>query len=160
MRECGFLMAVLALAACHSAPQAEQADAGTAGAEAEAAASNAGLPAQAPNTIRGTIAEAGDQAGAGMTPSVRDCHFEVDGKRLVDGPCRVFPMGKDQYTLNTWDGGKPRQSHFAVVTTQSDGRTTATWNKDADDSRAYDPLGVVTKRNGCWVNVRTRICAQ
>ena len=86
--------------------------------------------------------------------------FEVDGKRLIDGPCRVFPMGKDQYTLNTWDGGKPRQSHFAVVTTQSDGRTIATWNKDPDDSRAYDPLGVVTKRDGCWVNARTRICAQ
>lgn len=160
MRPCGFLVAVLALAACHSAPQAGQTDATIANAETEVAASNAGLPAQAPNTIRGTMAQAGDQAGAGMTSSMRDCHFEVDGKRLIDGPCRVFPMGKDQYTLNTWDGGKPRQSHFAVVTTQSDGRTIATWNKEPDDSRAYDPLGVVTKRDGCWVNARTRICAQ
>ena len=160
MRECGFLVAVLALAACHSAPQAEQTDATIANAEMEVAASNAGQPAPTPDTGSGAMTEADRPAGAGITSSMRDCHFEVDGKRLIDGPCRVFPMGKDQYTLNTWDGGKPRQSHFAVVTTQSDGRTIATWNKDPDDSRAYDPLGVVTMRDGCWVNARTRICAQ
>ncbi|MET3724161.1 hypothetical protein [Sphingomonas trueperi] len=92
--------------------------------------------------------------------SAKQCHFEVDGKTLLDGRCQVYPMGDGGYTLNTWSAGKPVQSHFAVVTTRADGKADATWNADPDDDRAGDPLGTVTRKDGCWVNQRTRICAR
>ena len=110
MRQCGFLVAVLALAACHSAPQAGQTDATIANAETEVAASNAGLPAQAPNTIRGAMTEADKQAGAGMTSSMRDCHFEVDGKRRIkDGPdneFRCFSASQEAQYTNVYNARK------------------------------------------------------
>lgn len=91
---------------------------------------------------------------------MRNCLLEVDGVVQVSGRCRVFPMGKDEYTLNTWDGGKPAQSHFAMVVRNADGTGTATWNADADDDRALDPLGTVTRDGTCWVNRRARICVR
>jgi hypothetical protein len=92
--------------------------------------------------------------------AAKQCRFEVDGKTLLDGRCQVYPMGDGGYTLNTWSAGKPAQSHFAVITTRADGKADATWNADPDDDRAGDPLGTVTRKDGCWVNARTRICAR
>ncbi len=93
---------------------------------------------------------------------MRDCYLKVDGVVQVSGRCRVFPMGKDQYTLNTWDGGKPAQPHFAVVTKNSDADTTATatWNADPTDDHAMDPLGTVARDGDCWANKRARICVR
>ncbi|SEL68699.1 hypothetical protein SAMN05216382_2477 [Sphingomonas palmae] len=94
--------------------------------------------------------------------TTRDCYFKVDGRVLVSGRCKVFPMGDDQYTLNTWDSGKPAQSHFAVVTkdNDADATATATWNADPGDDHAMDPLGTVRRDGNCWVNERTRICVR
>jgi len=94
------------------------------------------------------------------TSTERGCYLEVDGMVRVDGPCLIFPMGKDEYTLNTWSNGKPAQSHFAVVTANTDGTTSATWNADPDDDRALDPLGTVRKDGDCWVNARARLCVK
>jgi hypothetical protein len=70
-------------------------------------------------------------------------------------------MGTDgSYTLNTWDKGKPAQSHFAVVSVTGGGAADATWNKDPDDDRAVDPLGTVRLVQGCWQNTRAKICAR
>jgi hypothetical protein len=101
----------------------------------------------------------------GPTPTrsaMRDCYLKVDGVVQVSGRCRVFPMGRDQYTLNTWDGGKPAQPHFAVVTKNSDADTTATatWNADPADDHAMDPLGTVARDGDCWANKRARICVR
>ncbi len=94
--------------------------------------------------------------------TTRDCYFKVDGRVLVSGRCQVFPMGNDQYTLNTWDSGKPARSHFAVVTkdNDADATATATWNADPGDDHAMDPLGTVRRDGDCWVNERTRICVR
>lgn len=101
-------------------------------------------------------------AGHPSTPSstTRGCYLKVDGIVRVDGPCLVFPMGKDEYTLNTWTNGKPKNSHFAMVSANPDGSGTATWNADPDDDRALDPLGTVQKDGDCWVNNRARICVR
>ncbi len=98
--------------------------------------------------------------GNPTTPSstMRGCYLKVDGIVHVDGPCLVFPMGKDEYTLNTWANGKPGNSHFAMVSAKPDGNGTATWNADPNDDRALDLLGTVRKDGYCWVNDRTRIC--
>ncbi|MBW6524299.1 hypothetical protein KZ810_12390 [Sphingomonas sp. RHCKR47] len=104
-----------------------------------------------------------DRDGPAPTRSaMRDCYLKVDGVVQVSGRCRVFPMGKDQYTLNTWDGGKPAQPHFAVVTKNSDADTTATatWNADPADDHAMDPLGIVARDGDCWVNKRALICVR
>lgn len=90
----------------------------------------------------------------------RSCYLKVDGVVDVDGPCLVFPMGTDEYTLNTWDHGKPKRTHFAVVTKNADGTAKATWNADPDDDRALDPLGTVHKNGDCWTNDRARICVR
>jgi hypothetical protein len=101
-------------------------------------------------------------AAAPATPrsTPKSCTLIVDGKRLVSGRCLVFPLGDGGYTLNTWDHGKPRQSHFAQVNARPDGTGDATWNKDPTDDHALDPLGKVRLVHGCWVNHRTRICAR
>lgn len=69
-------------------------------------------------------------------------------------------MGDGGYTLNTWSAGKPARSHFAVVSVRNDGKADASWNADPDDDKATDPLGVVTRQDGCWTNARSRICAR
>lgn len=93
-------------------------------------------------------------------PVMRSCYLRVDGKVHVNGRCRVFPLGGRGYTLNTWDRGKPRRSHFVQVTELRAGRAEASWNADPDDNRAADPLGRVRWHKGCWINTRVRICAR
>ena len=118
----------------------------------------ADLPAQqAPVPI--TVKAPDRTAETSPQSAAQTCYFAVDGQVRVQGPCLVFPFGDGGYTLNAWSDGKPKQSHFAVVTTNGDGAATATWNADPDDNRAGDPLGVVTFAEGCWTNARTRICA-
>lgn len=97
---------------------------------------------------------------AAARSAMRDCYLRVDGVVQVSGRCRVFPMGEDEYTLNTWDGGKPAQPHFAVVTKNADGTATATWNADPADDRAMDLLGIVSRDGDCWTNERARICVR
>ena len=107
------------------------------------------------------VAASADQKPLPSGTVERDCYLAVDGTAAVDGPCLVFPMGDDgSYTLNTWSRGKPRNSHFAVVSTLADGTVQATWNADPDEDRALGPLGAVHRESGCWVNRRTRICAR
>lgn len=131
-------------------PAIARADAASAGSDQTAA--NASSPAPSPTPTE----------TANPRSAMRDCYFKVNGRVLVAGRCRVFPMGDDQYTLNTWDSGKPAQSHFAMVTkdNDSDATATATWNADPDDDHAMDPLGTVRRDGDCWVNARTRICVR
>lgn len=100
------------------------------------------------------------QAPAPAHAAVRACYLAVDGKVYVNGRCRVFPLGDRGYTLNTWDKGKPRASHFAQVNATRAGIGDANWNRDPNDDRAGDSLGTVRWRKGCWVNPRVRICAR
>ncbi|UYY59781.1 hypothetical protein [Sphingomonas sp. S2-65] len=92
--------------------------------------------------------------------AMRQCYLRVDGKVHVNARCRVFPLGGKSYTLNTWDGGKPRRSHFAQVSEGKPGRGEASWNADPNDNRAGDPLGSVRWSKGCWINTRVKICAR
>lgn len=106
----------------------------------------------------GRTASAG--SGGSSKSTIRDCYLKVDGIVSIDNRCRVYPMGDGGYTLNSWDGGKPRRSHFAVVSVGPDGKGDATWNADPDDDRALDPLGRMTMLHGCWQNARAVICAR
>lgn len=90
----------------------------------------------------------------------RACFLSVDGKVEVQGACLVYPVGDGGYTLNVWSKGKPRQSHFAVVSADANGTAEASWNADPDDDRAGDLLGTVRLSGGCWINDRARICAR
>jgi len=119
-------------------------------------------PAQTPAPRRDRATPTGRSAptAAATQSAIRTCYLMVDRTVHVSGRCRVFPMGEDAFTLNTWDGGKPARSHFAVVMTKANGTATATWNADPDDDRATDPLGTVTRDGACWVNARTRICVE
>jgi hypothetical protein len=90
----------------------------------------------------------------------KNCTLTVDGKTLVNNRCLVFPLGDGGYTLNTWDKGKPRRSHFAQVNAEPGGTGDATWNADPNDDHALDPLGRVRLVHGCWINRRARICAR
>lgn len=90
----------------------------------------------------------------------RDCLLVVDGVTRVEGRCWVYPMGDGGLTLNTWTHGKPEQSHFAVIGVTRPGVADASWNKDPNDTHAWDPLGEVTLQDGCWTNARVRVCAR
>ncbi|MET3711165.1 hypothetical protein ABIC65_001867 [Sphingomonas trueperi] len=144
------LLLLAPLAACNS-PQADD-NAVTANVASPVVATPS--PTPTPSTAPVTKDETPPHSAA------KQCRFEVDGKTLLDGRCQVYPMGDGGYTLNTWSAGKPVQSHFAVVTTRADGKADATWNADPNDDKAGDPLGTVTRKDGCWVNQRTRICAR
>ncbi len=137
----------------------------TEGSAATLDADNASTPASgdtAPTPSPTTTAQADRDGPASTRSAMRDCYLKVDGVVQVSGRCRVFPMGKDQYTLNTWDGSKPAQPHFAVVTKNNDADTTATatWNADPTDDHAMDPLGTVARDGNCWANKRARICVR
>jgi len=107
------------------------------------------------------LAVAGSAAVSAETRSTtKQCYLSVDGKVRVNNRCRVFPLGGRSYTLNTWDHGKPRRSHFAQVNANADGTGDATWNADPDDTHAQDPLGKVRWVKGCWTNARAKICAR
>lgn len=125
-----------------------------------AATAEQGLaPAPAPSPADEKPATAATGTAATRS-AMRDCYLRVDGVVRVSGRCRVFPMGENEYTLNTWDGGKPAQPHFAVVTKDADGTATATWNADPLDDHAMDPLGIVRRDGDCWFNERARICVR
>lgn len=143
------LLLLAPLAACKS-PQPDP----------PAATNTQSTPAATPTPLPTPKATPVATASAAPQSGERQCRFEVDGKRLVDGPCQVFAMGDGGYTLNTWSAGKPANSHFAVVSVRADGKADASWNADPDDDKAMDPLGVVTLQDGCWTNARTRICAR
>lgn len=100
-----------------------------------------------------------DREGQSRTTSMA-CYLKIDGVVRVNNRCSVFLTGDGGYTLNSWDRGKPGNSHFAVVSVTPDGVGDATWNADPNDDRAMDPLGCVTMNHGCWRNVRVRICAR
>ena len=88
----------------------------------------------------------------------RRCLLVVDGKTLVRGDCMVFPMGGGSFTLNTARPGK-RVGHFAVVDVTGRDVGTASWNAQAGDLHAWDPLGRVVRNGACWTNSRARVCA-
>lgn len=151
------LAATLAmLAACGSPPQTPQ--------PAEASPAETPAPDPAP-TAPPTPAPAPIPVPAPPTVPAsaeveRDCLLVVDGTVHVQGRCWVYPMGDGGLTLNTWSKGKPDRSHFAVVGVTRPGVADASWNKDPDDTHAWDPLGEVTLQDGCWTNARVRICAR
>lgn len=114
-----------------------------------------------PAAKRPTTTSAKASASSSSSSAKRSCYLRVDGKVRVSGSCLVYPMGADgSYTLNTWDKGKPAQSHFAVVSVNGSTTADATWNKDPEDDRALDPLGTVKLVKGCWQNARAKICAR
>lgn len=149
-----YLSACIALAAC--------------GADTQASSSDREVdPVSAPTSGDAAVVSPGRQHKKALRPedgggapelAQRDCFLSVDGVVEVKGSCLVFLMGDGGYTLNTWSKGKPRQSHFAVVSINADGSADASWNADPDDDRAGDPLGRVQRVDGCWVNERARIC--
>lgn len=116
-------------------------------------------PPSAPSPSIAVAKSATPPPPAPSQSAVKNCYLAVDGTVHVDGRCRVFPIGDGGYTLNTWDGGKPAASHFAIVEPRGDGTADATWNADPDDDRAYDPLGRLRREGPCWTGERTRICA-
>jgi len=157
----GAMSCLVLLAACNQ-QQAEQPDAPqtTSNVTASTGSADNGAASEMASPPQGS--ETADRSAPATAPQSerRSCYLAVDKKVHVDGPCMVFPMGDGLYTLNTWDAGKPARSHFAILSKDEDGRVSASWNKDPDDTRAFDPLGVVEKVDGCWVNNRARICAR
>ena len=114
-----------------------------------------------PISLAAALAVAGLSAAlAAPHSTIRQCYLSVDGKVRVDNRCRVYPLGGRSYTLNTWDHGKPRRSHFAQVNANPDGTGDAIWNADPNDTHAQDPLGTVRGVKGCWINRRAKICAR
>ncbi len=78
------------------------------------------------------------------------CRIEIDRQTYVDGRCDYLPTGPDVQI-----GGLSERFRF-YIERQEDGGLAASWNAGRGD--AIVDLGAVTRRGGCWIGDRVRIC--
>ena len=99
------------------------------------------------------------------------CLLEIDGSRLIDGPCRIELFVADlegrkthpglktgTFSIETKEGASILYSAFVEVTGAN--RAAAWWSeKSGQTPGQHDPQGVLTRDGACWVGDRVRICA-
>ena len=87
-----------------------------------------------------------------------DCLLEVDGKKYIDGVCRMTPSDHGSFQLGTFGpSGDPQ--YFAVVNLDGPGRAEGYWNEERGAGHAHTPLGALAPAGACWTNAHARVCA-
>lgn len=81
------------------------------------------------------------------------CLVEVDGRRFVDGSCRVATGPDGRVSMHD-----SRRGYWVVIDREHGREARAAWNGRFADRP--EPLGVMWREGpSCWRNHRGRICA-
>ena len=86
-----------------------------------------------------------------------DCLFEVDGQRIIDGPCQFIAHRGGSFRIFTLKGVGAR-----IRRGSKSCRTRASfWKLEWPTRRAVPQitLGVLMPSGACWTNARVRLCA-
>ena len=87
-----------------------------------------------------------------------DCLLEVDGKKFIDGVCRMTPGEHGGFELGTF-GPSGDLQYLAIVSLAGPGRAEGFWNEARGAARARTPLGALAPAGACWTNAHARVCA-
>ncbi|WP_139204613.1 hypothetical protein [Pacificibacter marinus] len=84
-----------------------------------------------------------------------DCLLVVEAEEVIRGRCKFSPNGSDgSFVISSYNG-----KYFAYVIIQDAGIADGYWNGEPYARHAHDPLGVLLREEGCWVNERASVCA-
>lgn len=85
------------------------------------------------------------------------CLLEVEGKRYIDGPCKIDLEGDGSFIATSYRGGAI--AYFAYVLLDGGDEATGYWNGDIGASHAHSPLGTLRRAGACWQNAGAKVCA-
>lgn len=83
------------------------------------------------------------------------CVLEVEGRHVIDGPCRFIPFDKE----GSFEIITPDRAWFAYVIVSSKGVAQGYWNGEPESRHAQNPLGTLRRTGPCWENDTARVCA-
>ena len=86
-----------------------------------------------------------------------DCLFEVDGQRVIDGPCQFVAHRGGSFRIFTLRGSG--LEYVAEVNRVGPEQAFGNWNGQQGDPIPRIPLGVLMPSGACWTNARVRLCA-
>jgi hypothetical protein len=86
-----------------------------------------------------------------------DCLFEIDGQRIIDGPCQFFSRPGGSFQILTLKGAGIE--YVAEVNRIAPSQAVGYWNARLGDPRPQTPLGSLMSSGACWTNARVRVCA-
>ncbi|RVH97624.1 DUF3768 domain-containing protein [Sinorhizobium meliloti] len=85
----------------------------------------------------------------------RSCLLQVNGKRVIEGPCSWEPYGSDGTDFQMTANG-----FFALLFIAGTDNAIGYWNETANSGHAHAELGQLSKSGGCWVNDNVRMCVR
>ncbi len=86
-----------------------------------------------------------------------DCLFELDGRKIIDGPCQFLAQRGGSFQIVTLRGAGI--DYVAQVDRIEPGKAVGSWNGAEGYPRPRAPLGELTSSGACWTSARARICA-
>lgn len=86
-----------------------------------------------------------------------DCLFELDGQKIIDGPCQFIAHPGGSFQLVTLRGAGI--DYVAEVDRVAPGKAMGFWNATRGTPRPRTPLGGLASSGACWTDARARVCA-
>jgi len=86
-----------------------------------------------------------------------DCLFEVDGQRLIDGPCQFIAHRGGSFRIFTLKGSG--LGYVAEVNRVGPEQALGNWNGQQGEPIPRITLGILMPSGACWTNARVRLCA-
>lgn len=85
----------------------------------------------------------------------RSCLLQVNGKKVIDGPCSWEPYGS-----GTTDYQMTAHGFFALLFIEGADTARGYWNETANSGHAHADLGNLSKSGNCWTNENVRMCVR
>ena len=86
-----------------------------------------------------------------------DCLFEVDGQKIMNGPCQFVSRPGGSFRIFTLRGSG--LEYVAEVNRIGSAQAVGSWNGQQGEPIPGSSLGVLMPSGACWTNTRVRVCA-
>jgi len=86
-----------------------------------------------------------------------DCLLEVDGQRIIDGPCHFIAHRGGSFRIFTLKGSG--LEYVAEVNRVGPEQAFGNWNGQQGEPIPRITLGALMPSGACWTNARVRLCA-
>ncbi|MDW9957977.1 hypothetical protein GOB20_09075 [Sinorhizobium meliloti] len=88
-----------------------------------------------------------------VSKPARSCLLQVNGKKVIDGPCFWEPYGS-----GTTDFLISANGYFAILMMEDVDTAIGYWNETANSGHAHAELGKLSRNGDCWANENVRMC--
>lgn len=83
----------------------------------------------------------------------QSCLLQVNGTKVIDGPCSWEPYGSDGTDFQMTANG-----FFALLFMEDADNATGYWNETANSVHAHAQLGNLIRSGNCWANENVQMC--